>query len=351
MHRYLYAFGNPTVFVDPDGRIALLREFADFLKSKREGAFEAAGQLDDLAGDDLASRAGSKVLAAATGLGAGLIGLGEGAVRGVNFFANAAVSQVAPDSELAQEAVQELDQSFSAIEQAVEVVREDPVGVGGQLVNAAFETTTAAIRGDTGAIASVAGFVPDALLGAKGLGTIAKTAGRAATTVVETGKKAAKSVRKRFRKTPIELGNALEKRAKAFASDKLGETVIESQFRQGAAQRGFDFVSFTGKGRNAQLIINEAKNFKGGVPTVKFTTFGLGKSGIRTFRKALKVAEQRILKSGLDSQTERTLIRQLRRGGARIRLIGGKRTRFTEGQVELIEQVTGFKTEIGPLLK
>jgi hypothetical protein len=137
-------------------------------------------------------------------------------------------------------------------------------------------------------------------------------------------------------------GARLETTGKA-AVTSAGETVIESQYLQGAVQKGFDFLSFKGAGEGAQLLLNEAKAVSGAVPAQKFTTFGLGASGQRTFESAMRVARARIENAGLDVLTREALLGQLETGGARIRLIGGRGTQFTREAITSIEEATGLK--------
>lgn len=108
-------------------------------------------------------------------------------------------------------------------------------------------------------------------------------------------------------------------------------------------QKGFDFLSFRGAGEGAQLVLNEAKAVSGAVPAQKFTTFGLGASGQRTFEAAMRVARARIENAGLDVLTRETLLSQLETGGARIRLVGGRGTQFSRKAITAIEKATGFK--------
>ncbi|MEA2572468.1 MAG: hypothetical protein QOI24_4469 [Acidobacteriota bacterium] len=141
-------------------------------------------------------------------------------------------------------------------------------------------------------------------------------------------------------------GEGAEALAKSIASEG-GESIIESQFQRGAASRGFDFLSFTGEGASARLLINEVKREAGRVGSRRFTTFGLGRSGERTFREAIAVAQQRIATANLDFATRSALLAQLRGGTARIRLIGGRNTIFDAGVLTRIGQRTGFITGHG----
>ena len=57
----------------------------------------------------------------------------------------------------------------------------------------------------------------------------------------------------------LKLGGALKRKAKDFIQLNLGEALIESQYKRGIEGLGFDFLSFTGKGSNAKLFINEVR--------------------------------------------------------------------------------------------
>lgn len=136
-------------------------------------------------------------------------------------------------------------------------------------------------------------------------------------------------------------GEGAELAAQRIAGD-LGETIIETQFQRGAAPRGFDFLSFTGRGFEARLFINEVKLEAGRVGSRRFTTFGLGRSGMRTFDEAMRVAQQRIASSGVDFATQQALLGHLRGGTANIRLIGGRNTIFDPQINQVIGSRTGF---------
>ncbi len=152
----------------------------------------------------------------------------------------------------------------------------------------------------------------------------------------------------------LELATEFEKRAAQYAANELGETVIQSQIRQGAVNKGFDFISFTGTGKNSRLFINEVKNVTGKVASSSFSVFGLGKSQLKSFDNALSLARTAIYDAGLDKRTRDALIDQLLPGGgAAIRLIGSqsKGTVFNPYVNDLIGKTTGFITGEGFHLK
>jgi hypothetical protein len=143
----------------------------------------------------------------------------------------------------------------------------------------------------------------------------------------------------------LEEGTLLEQQAK-LGRQLADEVIIESQYQQGAADKGFDFLSIKGSGQNAQLFINEVKDEFGRVGSRRFTALGLGKLGLATFNQATDVAEQAIRSSAnLDPQTKATVLRQLRSGGAKIRLIGSENTNFAPDVIRKIERFTGFVVE------
>jgi hypothetical protein len=143
-----------------------------------------------------------------------------------------------------------------------------------------------------------------------------------------------------------ELQEAINfERAAQSHVQSLGETVIQTQYAQGAVQRGFDFASFTGQGANAKLFINEVKNVAGEVAARSFSALGLGKSGVKSFEKALDATRRAVRAAGLDAATEQALLRQLQKGGsAVVRVIGSqaKGTVFDPNVLEAIGKTTKY---------
>ena len=119
LHRYLYAYQNPTVWVDPTGEINVLRDAQEDVRRKRD---EIA---DEVESDEEVSGAAVKMAAL------NLLDKGLGLL---NAGANVVIGTAAPDSELGQEARAEIDQAVEdtaeAARETVEQVVEDPIGVG-----------------------------------------------------------------------------------------------------------------------------------------------------------------------------------------------------------------------------
>lgn len=106
--------------------------------------------------------------------------------------------------------------------------------------------------------------------------------------------------------------------------------------------RGFDFLSVRGTGRTAQLVINEVKAEAGEVASRRFTAFGLGSGGQRTFDQAVGRAREAILRADLDQATREALIEQLANRTVTVRLIGAEQTVFTSGNMAQIQAATRF---------
>ncbi len=87
LNKYLHAYQNPTVYVDPDGRFPVLREMTDKLARWRAETTAVADGLEDN---------GLNVpVGASMGLGSGLLGLLEFGAGALNTAADVAVSPFA----------------------------------------------------------------------------------------------------------------------------------------------------------------------------------------------------------------------------------------------------------------
>jgi len=170
LHRYLYAYGNPTVYVDPNGNIALLRDGADML----------AGFNDWLRGrsemyeDDLLGWFG----AVTTGTARGLIGMTEFGLRGVNYAAN--WGSVTMETPWAQSHAEEL---MATHDTALSVGRYIAFeGGASRLLGQGADTLGRAARGDASAIGSLTEFVSGSVTG----GTAALNVGRVGAATART---------------------------------------------------------------------------------------------------------------------------------------------------------------------
>jgi RHS repeat-associated protein len=191
LHRYLYAFANPTSFVDPTGELPVLNEIKDFFK--RGGVDQAA----ELAGD--VQEEFGTVAGVLSGIVLGIAGAAAdtvaAAVEVVDTVANAVVAGVAPDSELGQQAAAELNETIDSVTETFKVIKENPGAVGAALVDGVVETVRGVASGDAEAVTRATAAIADLATGGK---TAAAGVGKKAANVAETVANGAKAVTKRL---------------------------------------------------------------------------------------------------------------------------------------------------------
>ena len=118
LHRYLYAYANPTVYVDPDGRAVVLSQIRNFFAQRRQDATEASIRLRQSAFanqgvvSDLTTRTGAVL----TAVGGGIFGLGEAGFGVLNTGANLVGSATGLISD---QSIGELDNTFRTAEAVV----------------------------------------------------------------------------------------------------------------------------------------------------------------------------------------------------------------------------------------
>ncbi len=182
LHKYLYAFQNPTVFVDPDGRIAVVGNAADKIS-------ETAGVEANAARAKEVEEESGKSAGISSAIGGGLVGLvadaAAGAINVVNTVVNVVVAGVAPNSELGQEAAVELNDTIDSTVETMQVVIENPAAVGGAIVDAVVETGKGVARGDVEAITRATAALAGAVGGAKAVKDAAGAARNAAKRVAQ----------------------------------------------------------------------------------------------------------------------------------------------------------------------
>src|SRR5262249_35403824 len=109
-------------------------------------------------------------------------------------------------------------------------------------------------------------------------------------------------------------------------------------------RRGFDFLGVEGSGATARLTIYEVKAYSSVVPVNRFTSFGLGNGGPRVLDINIQHAIKAIRDdTTLSDLTKRTLIRQLRKKRATIRIIA-PRSPVPAGTAAFIQSETGFSS-------
>ncbi len=184
LHRYTYAKVNPTVYWDPTGEIAILRELADRF---RRGGVEAAAELSGLISDlDFLPQS----VKADAALALGVLGAGAetaaGAVDAVNVVANALVAGAAPNSSLGQESADELVETERNVRTAVRTVIENPGAVAKAVGQSVVDTAVGVATGDAEAVTRATAFAAE-------LGAGAGVAGQGVRAARRGGRRASRS--------------------------------------------------------------------------------------------------------------------------------------------------------------
>jgi RHS repeat-associated protein len=179
LHRYLYAYGNPTVYIDPDGRIALLSGWSQTLDDAHEGFISIAAEQQPEEDEDVGflEMALRRYKADAASAAAGLTSFAKGGVDIANLGVNASLVTDATVKgiswgKLTDEALSETTAGLQATSDTLQVIRERPGEVGAAVVNQVTDLASDAISGDFEAQARIkAGVVElavDVALGSKG---------------------------------------------------------------------------------------------------------------------------------------------------------------------------------------
>jgi len=330
----------------------------------------------------------------ATGVARGVVALGEGGLRAVNYAANWGSVTLSTTGVVSEETAmahaQELAGSHETVSRTYNYLT---TGGASELAQRAKETVTRATHGDVSAIGDIAAFGTGLVGGTgatvsatrtvaqatvRGVAQASRTVKAVATGVARGTRSVVSKIKSRVtgeaskggtRTAGVEVtrsvaaetsprasgqggigakGARLEAEAKAVYEAE-GYGIIETQY--GKTGRGFDFAAYRGRGRGAELCIAECKAYSARVPTGKFTTFGLGKSGASTFRRARSEALEAIERADIDDLTRQMLKQQLKKDAARIHIIGREGTRVSREQMDLIEEITGMPVETFRRLK
>jgi hypothetical protein len=162
LNKYLYAYQNPTVYVDPDGRFPVLEGITDELGRWREQAIDTADGLE---------RNGLNVFPSmAMGLGGGLLGALEFGAGVLNLAGDLALSPLASadsPSFFLRESARSLAETRQTVTDTIETVVENPKAVGLAVIDAATRTVGGFAEGDPRATARMFQGVFDAALGGR----------------------------------------------------------------------------------------------------------------------------------------------------------------------------------------
>jgi len=88
LHRYLYAFGNPLLYVDPDGRFPIVSDIANFFHERSD----AVGSTLESVQREHSSTVATRSVAALSGIGGALLDVAGGAVDLVDTALDAGTS-------------------------------------------------------------------------------------------------------------------------------------------------------------------------------------------------------------------------------------------------------------------
>ncbi|HET8941682.1 MAG TPA: RHS repeat-associated core domain-containing protein [Rudaea sp.] len=190
LHRYLYAYANPTVYVDPTGKIETLANGANEISTWNKW-------LGQLAHEQSNNTLGH-LISGGVGIGRGLLGLTEGALRTVNFAANGVVvaSTSVPAAfgylpKYGEGPAKELQGTVEATQQTYTFLRNGGVET---LYNKSAEAVVRARAGDNEAISEVSSVVSSVVAPSRAAGMTVEEAGNAARQVASDAATQARNV-------------------------------------------------------------------------------------------------------------------------------------------------------------
>jgi len=191
LHRYLYAYSNPTVYFDPNGNVTILKNGADALSDFNEWLRDR--DFGDLSygGIDAALGLFGQVT---SGVTRAAVSAGEGFLRGVNYAANwgsiafePVITGIVGDDDWAYEHAREIRGTHQTVAGIVTYLKHGGVA---DIAKKGVATIEKAAEGDFSAIGDVTEFVGGfALGGGSGTGAKISNTGRQLTqTVFSTSK-------------------------------------------------------------------------------------------------------------------------------------------------------------------
>ncbi len=242
LHRYLYAYANPTVYLDPTGKIEWLANGANEISSWNKWLGHLAHELPN--------NTLGHIVSGGVGIGRGLLGLTEGAVRGVNVVANVGVLASATVGNLAGANTNYADGSAKELQGTVEATQQTYTFLrnGGveKLYNKSAEVLTRARAGDNEAISDVSAVVASAVAPTRAAGMTVEEAGNAARQIASDAATQARNVAQQTKNavrgarrivedaggsgadavpvSPVTPGYNLERRMELIADSDFGPT-------------------------------------------------------------------------------------------------------------------------------
>jgi len=129
----------------------------------------------------------------------------------------------------------------------------------------------------------------------------------------------------------------------------LGETIVRTQFPQGAALRGFESVSAVETAQGLRVFVNEVKASPGNIVSGRFSALGLNRP--QTFFKNLEFAQAQVAAQVTTRALRDPILQALQERSFTIRIIGPPGIRITPQTQVRINQVTGAPVEILDILE
>jgi len=119
----------------------------------------------------------------------------------------------------------------------------------------------------------------------------------------------------------------------------LGEAIVNTQFRQGAALRGFESVSAVQTAEGLRVFVTDVKAIAGNVAPSRLTAFGLNRP--ETFFQNLGVARGAVEANVTNLALQRAILQSLGERTFTIRILGPPGIRVSPTTVSRIQTVTG----------
>ncbi|GMU32401.1 MAG: hypothetical protein HS101_15020 [Planctomycetia bacterium] len=126
--------------------------------------------------------------------------------------------------------------------------------------------------------------------------------------------------------------------------ESQGEIIVLTQFKRGAANRGFDFLSAARSPNGLEVFLNEVKNSTGLQFPSGLTALGLNRAG--TFDANLARAQAAVAEQVTDNALRTGILGALRQQNYSIRIIGRPGIRITPRTESLIQKTAGTTREV-----
>ena len=123
-----------------------------------------------------------------------------------------------------------------------------------------------------------------------------------------------------------------------------GELVFDTQFKQGAAMRGFDSLSVLRTPQGINVFVNEVKASSGNIVPSKFSALGLNRQSTfdTNLGRAIEAVQGQVTDPDLAVSIEDALLDRT----FSIRIIGRPGIRITSRTEALIEKATGTNQRV-----